>query len=98
MGSDVENLSFDELQPEISWDKGVPGAQTGGTPPEAFWRPLGTWRKVLRTIFESADLGSWRVRLLLPKGFTLLKWFPLRADQTYFVSLDKTNCLSVEMR
>ena len=25
MGSPIENLSFDELEPEISWDKGVPG-------------------------------------------------------------------------
>ena len=47
---DVENLSFDELEPEISWVKGVLGVQTGGTSPEAFRRPLGTWRRVLRTI------------------------------------------------
>ena len=39
MGIHVENSSFDELEPEISWIKGVSGAQTGGTPPEAFWAP-----------------------------------------------------------
>ena len=48
----VENSSFDELEPEISWVKGVPGKQTGGTPPGAFWRPLETWRRVLRTMLK----------------------------------------------
>ena len=30
MGIDVENYSFDELEPEISWIKGGPGKQSGG--------------------------------------------------------------------
>ena len=51
MGIHVENSSFDELEPEISWVKGVPGVHGGGTPPAAFWRPLETWRRVLRTIY-----------------------------------------------
>ena len=46
----IEFVSFDKLEPEISWVKGVLGTQTGGTPPGAFWRPLGTWRRVLRTM------------------------------------------------
>ena len=32
MGVNVENLSFDELEPEILWVKGVPGMPSGGTP------------------------------------------------------------------
>ena len=52
MGTSVENLSNDELEPEISWVKGVPGYPSGGTPPEAIWRPLETWRRVLRTILD----------------------------------------------
>ena len=35
----IENLSFDELEPEISWLKGVPGVQTGGTPLGQFGAP-----------------------------------------------------------
>ena len=27
---DIENSSFDELEPEISWIKGGPGYQSGG--------------------------------------------------------------------
>ena len=50
----VENSSFDELESEISWIKGGPGLQTGGTPPRPIWRPLVTWRRVLRTIFTEA--------------------------------------------
>ena len=46
---DVENESFDELEPEISWDKGAPGNPTGGTPPRPIWRPLPTGKRVLRT-------------------------------------------------
>ena len=30
MGIEIENLSFDELEPEISWDKGVFGIPSGG--------------------------------------------------------------------
>ena len=48
--TDVEFVSFDELEPEISWIKGGPGPQTGGPPPRAFWRPLVTWRRMIRTI------------------------------------------------
>ena len=40
---------------------------------------------------------SRRVRLLLPGGFTLLKWFPLKPPRTYFVSLDKTKHSSAEV-
>ena len=43
------DVSFGGLEPEISWSKGGPGTPTGGTPPEAIWRPLLTWRRVLRT-------------------------------------------------
>ena len=32
MGVHVENLSFDELEPEMSLVEGVPGVQTGGIP------------------------------------------------------------------
>ena len=76
----VENESFDELEPEISWIKGVSGVQTGGPPLEPIWRPLRTWRRVLRTISQrisrlSADLLSVCLNLSLPEGFTLLKWF-----------------------
>ena len=39
MGIDVENSSFDELEPEISWIKGGPGTQTGGTPSGQFGAP-----------------------------------------------------------
>ncbi len=54
--SDVEISSYGELQGEISGIKGVSGPQTGGPPPEPMWRPLLTWRRVLRTM--SADLLS----------------------------------------
>ena len=40
MGIDVENSSFDELEPEISWIKGGPGPQTGGTPSGQSGGPL----------------------------------------------------------
>ena len=56
MTIDVENFSFDELESEMSWDKWVPGEPSGGTPLEAFWRPLGTWRRVLRTIFLQVSM------------------------------------------
>ena len=32
MRNNIENDSFDELEPEILYDKGVPGSQTGGPP------------------------------------------------------------------
>ena len=51
----IENLLFYELEPKISRVKGVPGTQTGGTPPGAIWRPLRTWRRMLRTIFGYND-------------------------------------------
>ena len=34
IGIDVEFILFHVFEPEISWDKGVSGTQTGGTPPE----------------------------------------------------------------
>ena len=37
---DVESLSNDELEPEISWVKGVLGEPSGGTHLEPIWRPL----------------------------------------------------------
>ena len=43
-------LHLMNLKAEISWIKGGPGPQTGGTPPEPIWRPLATWRRVLRTM------------------------------------------------
>ena len=41
MGIDVEFDSFDELAPEISYVKGCPGYQSGGTPSgQSGGRPL----------------------------------------------------------
>ena len=55
MGVNIENASFDELEPEISYVKGVPGLQTGRTPPRPIWRPLPTGRRVLRTIIRGGS-------------------------------------------
>ena len=51
----IEFVSFDELEPEISWVKRFLGTPSGGTPPGAFWRPMGTWRRMLRTMFGYHD-------------------------------------------
>ena len=42
----VENDSFDELEPKLSWNKGGPGLQTGGPPDDTpkghlHWPPGG---------------------------------------------------------
>ena len=96
MGIHIENESFDELDQDILLVKGGPGDQSGGTP------PLGSLAapadlEESASHHESADLLSRRVRMLLPGGFTLLKWFPLGADRTKCVSLDKTRHSSAEV-
>ena len=63
MTSNVENDSIDELEPEISWVKGVPGDSAGGTPPGAIWRPPETWRRVLRTILGTLIFIMFRILL-----------------------------------
>ena len=40
MGTHVENESNDELEPKLSWVKGGPGIQTGGTPSRQSGGPL----------------------------------------------------------
>ena len=50
MGIDVEFLFFHRFAVEISSVKGGVGVQTGGPPLEPVWRPMVTWRRVLRTI------------------------------------------------
>ena len=60
MRINIEISSFGELLGEISGVKGVPKLQTGGPPSEPIWRPLVTWRRVLRTIIhvEISSFGS----------------------------------------
>ena len=54
------DVSFGDLEPEISWSKGGPGTSTGGPPLEAVWRPLLTWRRVVRTIVPvKMGKGRW---------------------------------------
>ena len=59
MAINVENSSFGQLDPEISLVKGVSGTPSGGPPLRPIWRPLVTWRRVLRTMkFSERDLLS----------------------------------------
>ena len=46
------DVSFGDLEPEISWSKGGPGPSTEVPPLEAVWRPMLTWRRVLRTMWQ----------------------------------------------
>ena len=50
MGTQTLDVKFGDLDPEISWSKGGPGDSSGGPPLGAVWRPMLTWRRVLRTI------------------------------------------------
>ena len=56
MGIHFKFILFHGFELEISWLKGGPGVQTGGPPPEPIWRPLVTWRRMLRTIFRHPQI------------------------------------------
>ena len=49
------DVLFGGLELEISRSKGGPGLSSGGPPLEPIWRPMVTWRRMLRTIIETPD-------------------------------------------
>ena len=59
MGIQIEIDSFDELHPWILWITRALGLPSGGTPPEPYWRPLETWRRVLRTMYFVGRASVW---------------------------------------
>ena len=75
MWPQVENDSFDELEPEISWIKESLGNQTGGPRPEAIWRPLRAWRRVLRTMIQ-AKAGAKHDCVGMTSRVVTTRWCP----------------------
>ena len=53
---DIEFVSFDELEPEISWIKGGPGNQTGGTPSDQSGAPLLPGGECFAPFFDHMDI------------------------------------------
>ena len=75
--------------------------QTGGTPPEAFWRPLVTWRRMLRTMIrrpKSVCLNTLKRRFTSLNGSSaedVTDGFEESTFPSTFISADLTSvCLS----
>ena len=55
---DVEFVSFDELEPEISWIKGGPGNKTGGTPSDQSGGPLSLGGECFAPCFDYMNITT----------------------------------------
>ena len=59
IGTQTLDVKFGDLDPEILKSKGGPGASSGGPPLGAVWRPMLTWRRMLRTSFLGSGPATW---------------------------------------